>query len=149
MAKPPDIKARYYLDAPPSEVFKALTEPKKLAKWFLDDARFEPKEGSTYEFFWKGYPSQKGKVEKVVVDRLLVLTWPNTVKAKVYRTKVSFALSRKGKGTILGLTHTGFGEGDDWVWLYGAIQAGWAYSLTNLKSVLSEGVDLRSKHDAP
>jgi len=149
MTKPADIKVRYYYDASPADVFKALTKPKKLTKWFLDDARIKPKEGTGYEFSWKGYPSQKGRVEKVVTDRLLILTWPNVVKGKVYHTKVSFNLAKKGKGTILEVTHTGFEEGDDWIWLYGAIQAGWAYFLMNLKSVLTEGVDLRSKHDAP
>jgi uncharacterized protein YndB with AHSA1/START domain len=149
MTKPPDIEVRYYYDASPADVFKALTKPKRLTEWFLDEAKIKPIQGSAYEFSWKGYPSQKGKVEKVLPDRLLVLSWPNTVKRKVYHTKVSFGLAKKGKGTMLEVKHTGFGEGDDWVWLYGAIQAGWAYFLMNLKSVLSEGVDLRSTHDAP
>ena len=149
MTRPPDIKVRYFCDASPAEVFKALTKPKRLTKWFVGGAKIKPKEGSAYEFSWKGYPNQKGKVEKVVPNQLLVLAWPNTVKGKVYHTKVSFGLARKGKGTILEVTHTGFGDGDDWVWLYGAIQAGWGYFLMNLKSVLGEGIDLRSKHDAP
>ena len=143
------VKQRYHFDVQPEEVFKALTKPKRLVKWFLEDARIKPKEGSSYTFSWSGGTSQTGRVEKVIPNRLLVLFWPNTVKGKRFETQVSFRLSKKGKGTLLEVEHTGFKEGPDWVWLFGAIQSGWAYYLMNLKSVMNEGVDLRSKHDAP
>jgi uncharacterized protein YndB with AHSA1/START domain len=143
------VRQRYYYDAGPDVVFKALTKPKKLVKWFLEEAKIKPKEGSSYTFTWEEGLSHTGKVERVVLDRSLVLSWPDTIKGKVYKTEVSFTLTKKGKGTLLEVVHTGFKEGPDWVWLYGAIQSGWAYYLTNLKSVLSEGVDLRSKYDNP
>jgi len=149
MSKPPAIEVRYYYDAPPEDVYRALTAPSRLTKWFVDEARIKPKAGGSYAFTWKGYPSQRGKVQKAEENKLLVLEWPNTVKGKLYETKVAFKLAKKGKGTVLDVKHTGFKERDDWVWLYGAIQAGWAYFLMNLKSVLAEGVDLRSKHDEP
>ena len=149
MGKPPTIKVRYYYDAAPEEVYRALTVPSGLTKWFVDGARIRPRSGGSYSFSWKGYPTQKGRVEKAVSNKLLVLEWPNSVRGKLYETKVAFALAKKGKGTVLEVKHTGFEEGDDWVWLYGAIQAGWAYFLMNLKSVLGQGVDLRSENDAP
>jgi len=147
--KPLVIEQEYYYEASPQKVFAALTKPKKLVKWFLSDAKIKPKEGSSYTFTWKGGTSHTGKVKKVVPDRTLVLTWPDRIRGKVYETEATFALRRKGDGTILKVTHVGFKEGEDWVWLYGAIQSGWAYFLMNLKSVLNEGVDLRSKHDNP
>jgi uncharacterized protein YndB with AHSA1/START domain len=143
------VRQRYYYDADPDEVFKALTKPKKLVKWFLEEAKIKPKVGSSYTFTWEEGVSHSGKVEKVVPDKSLVLSWPDTIKGKVYRTEVSFTLTKKGKGTLLEVVHMGFKEGPDWVWLYGAIQSGWTYYLTNLKSVLNEGVDLRSKYDSP
>jgi uncharacterized protein YndB with AHSA1/START domain len=141
------ILQRYYFDASPGAVFKALTKPKRLAKWFLKSGKIKPQEGSSYTFTWKNGTSHTGTVEKVAPDKTLVLTWPDKMKDQVYETRVSFALTKKGKGTLLVLEHTGFKDGADWVSLYGAIQAGWAYYMTNLKSVLSEGVDLRSKLD--
>jgi len=147
--KPLVVEQVYYYEASPQKVFAALTKPKKLVRWFLSDAKIKPKEGSSYTFTWEGGTSHTGKVKKVVPDRTLILTWPDRLKGKVYETEVTFALRRKGDGTILKVTHTGFKEGDDWVWLYGAIESGWAYFLMNLKSVLDEGVDLRSKHDNP
>ena len=86
---------------------------------------------------------------KVVPGRLLLLSWPNTFKGKTFETQARFTLKKKRSGTLLTVRHTGFEEGDDWVWLYGAVQSGWAYFLTNLKSVLANGKDLRSEFDQP
>jgi len=143
------IEQEYYYDVTPETVFRALTVPKELAKWFLKDAKIKPKEGSSYTFNWQGDFSHTGKVETVEPSRKLVLSWPDKIKGKVYETKAAFTLKKKGKGTLLKLKHTGFKKGDDWIWLYGAIQSGWAYYLTNLKSVLTQGTDLRSKFDSP
>ena len=143
------ITQTYFYEAPPETVFRALTEPKQLTRWFLKSARIRPVEGSSYSFAWEGYDRQTGKVLKVIPDRLLLLSWPNSFKGRTYLTDARFTLKRKGSGTLLTVKHTGFGEGEDWVWLYGAVQSGWAYFLTNLKSVLSQGADLRSKYDEP
>jgi len=143
------ITQTYFYEATPEAVFGALTEPRRLTKWFLKSAKIKPVEGSTYTFAWEGYDRQTGKVIKVVPNRLLVLTWPNSVKGKMLETDARFTLKKKGTGTLLTVKHTGFKEGDDWVWLYGAVQSGWAYFLMNLKSVLTQGKDLRSKDDAP
>lgn len=143
------IEQAYYYPVPPEKVFKALTKKKTLVKWFLKDATIKPKAGSAYKFVWEGGYTHDGKVEEVDLGKRIVLTWPDKIKGKTYETKVSFTLAKKGKGTMLKVKHTGFKEGNDWVWLYGAVQSGWAYYLTNLKSVLAEGVDLRSEYDAP
>jgi len=143
------VEQSYYYPVSPARVFRALTTRKLLVKWFLKDASIKAKEGSTYKFVWDGGFSHVGIVEKVVEDKTLVLSWPDRIKGKLYETKASFNLTKKGKGTILKVRHTGFKQGDDWIWLFGAIQSGWAYYLTNLKSVLGEGVDLRSEHDSP
>ncbi|HME19712.1 MAG TPA: SRPBCC domain-containing protein [Nitrososphaerales archaeon] len=143
------IQQEYYFEASPDTVFRALTEPKQLTRWFLSGAVIKPKSGSSFKFAWEGGYALAGKVKKVVPNRTLVLTWPDTQKGKLYVTQVAFNISKKGEGTMLKLKHTGFKEGDDWIWLFGAIQSGWAYFMTNLKSVLSQGKDLRSEFDTP
>jgi uncharacterized protein YndB with AHSA1/START domain len=143
------IEQEYYYNATPETVFKALTVPKELVKWFLDDAKIRPKEGSSYTFIWPGGFSHTGKVEKVEPGRKLVLSWPDKHEGKLYETQAAFTLRKKGKGTLLKVKHVGFKKGDDWVWLFGAVQSGWACYLTNLKSVLSQGADLRSEFDSP
>ena len=143
------VEQEYYYDATPDKVFRALTVPKELKRWFLSDAKIRAKEGSTYKFTWEGGFSHTGEVEKVEIGREVVLTWPDKIKNKVYPTRVSFTMKRKGRGTILKVKHTGFKDDEDWIQLFGGVQSGWAYYLTNLKSVLSQGVDLRSKFDDP
>lgn len=143
------IEQEYYYDATPEKVFKALTAPKKLVKWFLSGAKIKPKEGSSYTFTWSGGFSHTGKVEEADPGRKLVMTWPDKFDGKLYETRVAFTLRKKGKGTLLKVKHTGFKEGDDWIWLFGAVQSGWAYYLMNLKSVLSQKTDLRSEFDSP
>ena len=141
------VVQRYFYNSPPEKVFSALTDPEMLVNWFLAKATITPKTGTKYTFAWNGGSRHTGKVKRVVRNRLLVLSWPDKVKGKAYLTEARFALTRKVGGTMLELRHSGFKEGDDWVWLYGAIQSGWAYFLMNLKSVLYQGVDLRSKFD--
>ena len=143
------IEQEYYYKATPETVFKSLTVPKELVKWFLNEAKIRPKEGGFYTFTWEGGFSHTGKVEEVDPGRKLVLSWPDKIKDKVYETQVTFTLKKKSEGTLLKVKHIGFKKGSDWVWLYGAIQSGWAYYLTNLKSVLSQGTDLRSEFDSP
>jgi len=143
------VTQSHYYKSPPEAVFRALTEPRQLARWFVDSAKVDLVEGGRYTLTWKGYPSQKGEVKRVVRNRLLVMSWPNEFRGKMFTTEARFSLRKKGSGTLLTVRQTGFGEGDDWVWLYGAVQSGWAYFLTNLKSVLALGVDLRSEYDEP
>jgi hypothetical protein len=56
----------------------------------------------------------------------------------------TFKLSKKGKGTLLKLDHQGFVGVQE----LAASTAGWTYYLSNLKSLLDHGIDLRSKEDA-
>jgi hypothetical protein len=63
-------------------------------------------------------------------------------------TQVSFALTARRGGTLLTLRHTGYGTTPAWIENYGGTCSGWAYFLTNLKSVLRNGTDLRETGDA-
>jgi uncharacterized protein YndB with AHSA1/START domain len=143
------VEQEYFYGVSPEIVYRALTEPAELAKWFVSKAKFKPKEGRSYTLVWSGGASHTGKVLKVVPNRKLVLSWPDEIEGKLYETEATFTMKKKEKGTLLKVKHTGFKKGSDWVWLFGAVQSGWAYYLTNLKSVLAQGVDLRSKHDNP
>jgi len=148
MTKPAPIEQSYYYAAPPDKVFAALTEPDGLASWFLDSAEIALRKGGTFHFTWQGGYSMKGKVKKVEEGRLVVYAWVDKLPGgKVVETEARFDLQKKGKGTLLSLTHRGFKKGPKWLALYGAIQSGWAHYLTNLRSVLEHGTDLRSPHD--
>jgi uncharacterized protein YndB with AHSA1/START domain len=142
------IEQSFYYDAPPATVFAALTEPVQLTKWFLSKARVDLKEGGKVEFTWEGGHKMTGEVERLVPGRKVAYGWHDDLgKGKKAKTLAVFDVSKKGGGSMLKLTHSGFGDTKAWIELYGGIQSGWAYYLTNLKSVLHQGKDLRSKYD--
>jgi uncharacterized protein YndB with AHSA1/START domain len=142
------IEHRYFIGAPPTKVFRALTDPGWLTRWFLVGARIKPEAGTRYSFRWRGGYAHTADVVEAVPNRRLTLSWPNRVGRVTKITRVTFGLSRKGHGTLLRLRHVGYPTARAWLPTYGATESGWAYFLTNLKSVLEHGYDLRSPHDA-
>ena len=148
MAKVPAIQHTFYYAVPPKRVFAALTEPAELAKWFVESAVMRPKKGSSFLLTWRGGYRMKGKVRAYVAPTKLQLDWVDRLEGgKTFETQALFSLKKKGKGTLLSLTHRGFKSGKKWVALYGGVESGWAYYLTNLRSVLEHGIDLRSELD--
>jgi len=142
------IKQSYYYEAPPEKVFAALTDPDELTRWFLSKAKVDLKKGGKIEFTWEGGHKMAGKVARVAAGKQVTYAWRDDLgKGKKAKTQAEFKVSKKGTGSMLQLEHSGFGDSKPWIELYGAIQSGWAYYLTNLKSVLHNNTDLRSKHD--
>ncbi len=149
MPKVPSVEHTFYYAAPPAVVFSALTEPARLAGWFVEKATISPKAGAAFRLVWRGGYAMKGKVKRATAPKRLVLAWNDQFESgKVLKTEVQFDLRAKGKGTLLTVTHRGFKSGKKWVALYGGIESGWAYYLTNLRSVLEHGTDLRSEFDS-
>ncbi len=143
--KGPTIRQAYLFRAPVAKVFRSLTEPTELVRWFLKEARLPPKAGASYEFVWQLGYRHRAKVIAFVPNRKLTLEWP----AKgLGMTQVEFTLAARKGGTLLTVRHTGFGRTPAWVENYGGTCQGWAYFLTNLKSVLQNGTDLREVGDA-
>jgi uncharacterized protein YndB with AHSA1/START domain len=149
MAKVPPIEQTFYYAAPPDRIFAALTVPEELTRWFSDKADVTPKRGSTFRLTWASGYVMRGKIRVYEPPKKLTLEWVDRFgKGKVFSTEARFTLKKKGKGTLLTLTHRGFRSGKRWIALYGGIQSGWAYYLTNLRSVIEHGTDLRSDLDA-
>lgn len=148
MAKIPPISQTYYYAVAPGRVFAALTEPDELSKWFVEKAVLTLRKGASFRLTWRGGFTMKGRVNAIDPPKKISLDWIDRIDGRTFETEVRFVLTRRGKGTLLSVTHRGFKSGKRWVALYGAIQSGWAYYLTNLRSVLEHGVDLRSDLDA-
>jgi uncharacterized protein YndB with AHSA1/START domain len=130
------LEAAFFFEAPASRVFEALTEPELLLKWFLTRAELEPRAGGKYSFEWNNGYALKGRISRYRKDRALSYTFGSEDDI------VSFELSRRGKGTLITI-RDGLTDPDSL-----ASRAGhWAYYLMNLKSVLENGKDLRSKLD--
>jgi uncharacterized protein YndB with AHSA1/START domain len=138
------IEQAYYFDASPERVFKALTDSKALAKWFLSKAKLDPKKGGQYTFDWIGGYHMAGKVKNFEANSAVSLSWHDKMRnGEMANTTASFKVARKGKGTLLKLRHGGFKDPEH----FADCSSRWGYYLTNMKSVLDHRVDLRSKYD--
>ncbi len=144
MPKEYAIEQSYYFHTPPEHVFDALTNPSLLVKWFLSKAKVEPKAGGTYTFDWIGGYHMTGTVKGFEQDRAVAFAWHDKIgDGTVADTLASFEVDRKADGTLLRLRHTGFTDPEH----FAECSSRWGYYLTNMKSVLDHGVDLRSRYD--
>jgi uncharacterized protein YndB with AHSA1/START domain len=128
-------------------VFRALSNPDELTRWFLRSARLPAMKGEEYEFVWQGGYRHCGKVLAFEKNRRLSLSWPNRYRRTTRWTRVTFTVTRQGRGTLVRLKHVGHARSEGWIEIYGGTQSGWAYFMMNLRSVLEHGFDLRSPRD--
>lgn len=134
----------YHFEAPPEKVFRALTDPNILSKWFLSKAKLDLKAGGSYTFDWIGGYHMVGKVKRVEFNKAISFSWTDELKnGEIARTTASFRVAKKGNGSLLTLRHTGFKDPEH----FADCSSRWGYYLTNMKSVLDHRVDLRSKYD--
>lgn len=106
------IEVDYDLPGPPATVWRALTEPKLLASWLMDND-IKPEVGHRFMFRAKPMGDWDGKVNcevlEVVPHERLVYSWRGGSGRHVLDTTVTWTLAAKpGGGTRLKLVHAGF-----------------------------------------
>jgi uncharacterized protein YndB with AHSA1/START domain len=72
------IEKRVWIRASAEAVFKALTDPKELVRWFCDRASCNPQEGGEFVAHWRaGKSSQKGRAifTKIAPNTYLEMVW--------------------------------------------------------------------------
>ena len=93
-------------DATPAEVWSALTEPERLARW-LADAELDLRVAGEYVLRFSGEDqgrTTRGEVVAIEPERLLELTWLSPGEED---TVLRFELRPDDEGTILVLDHRG------------------------------------------
>jgi uncharacterized protein YndB with AHSA1/START domain len=141
------VRNQYYIRAPPKKVFRALTDPKRITRWFADRAELSTRKGGRYLFAWKGGPTHTGKLVEFVRGETVTFAWQWPGLEDAGTTRFKLAVEPRGKGTIVRVTHSKIPGGKKWDDLYAGAIWGWTYFMMNLKSVLETGYDLRSRHD--
>ena len=135
------------LDASPEEVFRAISDPQELTKWFPDAAVLEPKVGGKFMLsFYKDSPNgrmkksdrdfiNKGRVLEIVPNRKLVHTWQWTEFGGFPETVVKWELVEIGNNkTRLTLTHSGFTGREEGPASMQDHNKGWSFFLGELAS---------------
>jgi len=141
------IEREIYVDAAPEIVFEVVSSAQHIARWWPDDARYEPTPGSAGEIVF-GRRDAGGAVGFTVVDvrppTTFTFRWTHPVgevAGEGNSLLVTFELTPSGNGTLLTMTETGFREmGWEVAVLerqYGEHVSGWDYFLPRLVSYVA------------
>jgi uncharacterized protein YndB with AHSA1/START domain len=112
-----EIRESIIIDASPEVVFKAITDPNELTKWFPDQAILEPKVGGKMKFSFYKTDSKyrqmdyfpEGTIIEFIPNRRISYTWQEPNIADFPRTVVAWELEKmENDKTRLRLSHTGF-----------------------------------------
>ncbi len=138
----PDRSSRHAIGihAAPAEVYKALTDPEELKRWFVSEASVDLRPGGAYRWVFgeataaPGADPQiaTGEYETMVEDEMLRL------RAMVDETETSleFRLDPWRDGTMLTITHGGFPGEEEWDLTFRAIDRSWEVEVYVLKLYL-------------
>jgi len=135
------------IKATPEEVFRAVTDPEQIVKWFAPYARVDPRVGGEYNIAWS--PKMKGGG--------VITVWDPPTHFSQYSER-SFAYNCEGQPVETGVTQkiaidyyieaivdgmtrlrlvqSGFGPDAAWDDEYESTKSGWAEFLTKLKEIL-------------
>lgn len=72
------IQKKVLIQAPPAQIFGALTDARDLARWFCDRASSDPREGGELSAYWKsGKTGIKGRARYVKIEpnSFIELVW--------------------------------------------------------------------------
>jgi uncharacterized protein YndB with AHSA1/START domain len=130
------INVEIELTADREAVWRALTDPKELERWFPLKASGKPGEGERITLSWG--PGVDW------VTRIAVFEPPDHVRFEDPMdpahpgavSRVDFHVEARGGRTIVRLVHSGFGEGAEWDEQFTATENGWRYFLMNLRHYL-------------
>lgn len=149
-----NFKLRVNVKANPEKAYRAWTTPAALESWFLRkaifrDAQGKPlekndpvKPGDSYEWYWHGYPDsvvEKGKVLKANGKNLMSFTFS-------MGCPVTISIYEESNETIVELVESDLPtDTETMLKHYVGDSRGWIFYLTNLKSLLEGGIDLRNR----
>ena len=130
-----EIKHLLHINAPASEVFKAITEETGLKNWWTDDTVAKPEVGAVIEFNFGERYHDEMKVTKLIPDQrvewLCLVGEPEWID-----TTFVFDLEWTGEQTILRFTHGNWREPTDF---FASCNYHWGYYLRSLKLLLETG----------
>jgi len=131
------LEKEQFINASPERVFRALTEPAELERWFVHKAEVDLRPGGAIRLEWAPDAVETGTILVLEPPHRLSYSWHALEPSP---TTITFELSAENGGTRLRLIHTGIGEGEDWDRYYTSVNSGWNAHLTNLTAWLETGI---------
>lgn len=146
------FKMRISIHSSPEKIFKAFTTQEKLEQWFLRTADFKSENGvskkrsteieknDTYTWSWHGSADiEEGQVLKNNKKDYLAFTFLGCL--------VSIEIKEEdGENVVELVQHDIPIDETSMMNYFVGCTRGWTFFLTNLKSILEGGIDLRNKN---
>jgi uncharacterized protein YndB with AHSA1/START domain len=135
-------ETRVVINAPIEAVWKAITDPDEMARWFAPKMTVQPSAGGVIVADWGPGLEWKTDIEvweenrhlRLAETRSKVLTAsPVEEPLEPCRLVEDFYLSSEGGKTVLRLVHSGFGSSEAWDSEYDGTRGGWAVCFFRLK----------------
>ena len=102
------VRREIELPASVDEVWRALTEPARLAEWFGRADGFEARAGAEATFRWGDGEARRAVVDEVDPERLLTFRWADLA-APAAESRVQIELDETETGTRVTVTETALG----------------------------------------
>jgi len=113
-----EVTRELVLPVPCEEVWRALTDPERLAEWFANDVELDLDRGDGV-FRWESGEVRQARVEEAELERRLALRWWDPETPGSEESEVTFELEEIPEGTRLTVTETATGPracAGEWSW---------------------------------
>lgn len=157
---PPGSGARAFdmsleIAAPIDAVWRALADAEELARWFVTEAKIEPREGGRFALAWDGDWAWTTNIDAWEPPHRLRLVDRSArpfdaegkpiAAAEPVELVLEFTLEAHGDRTRLTVVHSGFGRGASWDDELDGVSHGWQVELRILRHYLEHhrGTDRR------
>jgi uncharacterized protein YndB with AHSA1/START domain len=149
------IVERIAIDAPPSRVFAALTDPTQLLAWWGDRTTYpsthwelDPRVGGTWLSRWRSPDGASfalgGEILELDPPHLLVYSWWDERYPGLPVTTVRYELTATATGTVVTMTHDGF---DDTRPDFHDYHGGWPTVMRKLRAHAASGGPFHANND--
>jgi uncharacterized protein YndB with AHSA1/START domain len=121
------------IDAPPADVWRALSDGEELARWFAVAAEVEPGEGGCWKVSWDESPvAQMGRITVWQPGRHLQMVQEGRARVEDFE----LVAVDGGARTLLRVVSSGFGSEASWDDEFEGTKNGWAVFIRNLRHYL-------------
>lgn len=131
-----EVRKTMEFRAAPERVWRAISEPEELARWFPDSVEGEVRPGGDGAWVWENHGRYAVRFEIVEPPTRLVWRWardPDVPLAESHSTRVEWILDpRADGGTTLKLREWGFASPED----QSTNDDGWTAELGELAALL-------------
>jgi uncharacterized protein YndB with AHSA1/START domain len=112
---PAQIEKEVLIDAPVDVVWRVITEPEQIVRWFSDEADIDLRPGGDGRLVFRSGESYQLQVEAVEPPHRFAFRWvqpQGSVARPENSTLVEFTLEPEGSGTRLRVVESGFDKVD-------------------------------------